>query len=507
MSHRHGQADAPRSLKGRGAATVLIAVYVAFAVWFVSNTAGAALRTEVADLTYPVVGLLVCHQAWRAHVHATAARARSGWALFAAAMAARALADGCWFWVEAVRHQQPFPSIADIGYTASYLLMFVAVWTLGAPRRGLDRRSLALDLATVVAGSFVLVWYLLLDQITSLPTHLLQEVLAVGYPVGDGLLVMASAALLLRRPSWLSPRALALLIGGLIAWAAADVVWTRLSLGDNYTGGDWIDLFWLGAMVCWGLAADTTRRAVEPSTRALPMVRVEQLVPLAGVAMGYGALLTQLDNARFRELGVGILGCLVLGVLLAARQSAVKRDHVALLARYYELATVDALTGLLRREALIEAADRLLVRAQQSGSSVAVLMIDVDRFKQVNDQFGHAAGDAVLMTVSHLCRELRRDSDVVGRFGGDELIAVLPGIDQRAGLVVAGRLIEAVAKRPTMVGGSPVPVTLSIGATDSGGDEPLIAVLARADDALYRAKANGRGVAVGYRQEPVTSGT
>jgi diguanylate cyclase (GGDEF)-like protein len=132
-------------------------------------------------------------------------------------------------------------------------------------------------------------------------------------------------------------------------------------------------------------------------------------------------------------------------------------------------------------------------------------MIDVDRFKQVNDAFGHAAGDAVLMTVAELCRSVRRAGDVMGRFGGDELIAILPGTDEQAALGLAHRLIRAVSARPTVIDGHQVPVTLSIGAADSGGDEPLIAVLARADAALYRAKAFGRGVAVGYLEETTTT--
>ena len=485
--------------------SALLVVYVAFVVWFFTNDATTMRQTAVADLTYVVVGVLVTWLAWAAHVHASALRARRGWALFAAAMGARVLADVSWFWIEVVEHGEPFPSVADVGYAASYLLMFAAVWSLGAPRRGLDRRSLALDLTTVVAGSFVLVWYLLLDEITRSSNPFLQQVLAIGYPVGDGLLLMACAALLLRRPEWLSTRALAVLIAGLLLWASADIAWTTLSLGDNYVGGDWLDLVWLGAIVCWGVAADTTRRDVESRTRALPLVRVEQLVPLVGVAMGYGTLVAKLDDARFASFGVAVLGSLLIGLLLAARQSAVKRDHVALLARYYELATIDDLTRLLRRDALIVEADRALVHAKNSNSPVSVLMIDVDRFKQVNDAYGHAAGDAVLMTVSELCRGVRRAGDVMGRFGGDELIAVLPGTDEHAALGVAQRLIQAVAARPTVIDGHHVPVTLSIGVADSGGDEPLLALLARADAALYRAKAGGRGVAVGYHEQQTPS--
>jgi diguanylate cyclase (GGDEF)-like protein len=102
------------------------------------------------------------------------------------------------------------------------------------------------------------------------------------------------------------------------------------------------------------------------------------------------------------------------------------------------------------------------------------------------------------MTVARLSLEVRRDHDVIGRFGGDEIVALLPGTDQEAAVGLAQRLIDAVATQPTTISGNIVPVTLSIGVADSGGDEPLLALLARADDALYKAKAAGRGIVVGY---------
>jgi hypothetical protein len=127
-----------RQLSGRLPASLsaVVLVYVAFVVWFLTNDATTTQQTAVADLTYVVVGVLVTWLAWAAHVHSSAPRACRGWALFAAAMGARVLADASWFWLEVIKHQEPFPSVADVGYLSSYLLMFAAVWILGAPPDG-----------------------------------------------------------------------------------------------------------------------------------------------------------------------------------------------------------------------------------------------------------------------------------------------------------------------------------------------------------------------------------
>jgi diguanylate cyclase (GGDEF)-like protein len=481
---------------------LLLSTYAAFVAWFLVNDASDWARTAVADAAYPLVALAVAGLAWTARVRVAHTRARRGWALFAAAMAARALADAAWFWIEAIRHAEPFPSVADVGYVTSYLLMFVAVWMLGAPRRGLDRRSLALDLAIVATGASILVWFLLLDEIISTTQGVLQQILAIGYPVADGLLLTATAALLLRRPQWLPTKSLSILAVGLVSWAAADITWTSLSLGSGYSGGDWLDLVWLGAMVCLGGSAFLAHDDGTSLAPPLPNIRMEQFVPLAGVAMGYAVLATKIAQSPFRSVGILTLGSLVLSALLAARQSSVKRDHVALLARYHDLATYDSLTGLLRRDVLLEHAERAIARAGERGEPVGVLMIDIDHFKQVNDAHGHATGDAVLEAISRLANALRSGNDAIGRVGGDELTAVLPGADEAAALRIAQRLIVSVAREPMNVHGIPVSVTLSIGVSDSLGHEPFSAVLDRADQALYRAKSSGRGVAMGFRSDP-----
>lgn len=186
--------------------------------------------------------------------------------------------------------------------------------------------------------------------------------------------------------------------------------------------------------------------------------------------------------------------------LLARLSSAlrVKRLSDELRTRNAELERVsrtDGLTGLLNRRAVEELLHAQLAHAARHDLPLSVLMVDLDEFKKVNDTFGHAAGDRVLVEVSARLRAFLREGDHFGRWGGEEFLAVLPLTAGPAALLLAERLCDTVAAHPVLLpDGTLLPVGVSIGACGSTRDEE--ALLRRADDALYRAKATGRGRAV-----------
>jgi len=184
---------------------------------------------------------------------------------------------------------------------------------------------------------------------------------------------------------------------------------------------------------------------------------------------------------------------------LRARVAAavrLKRLQDSLLARNRELAEesrTDALTGLPNRRALDEELARVASAAARHGHPYVVAVVDVDHFKAVNDTWGHDAGDAVLAAVAGALRTTLRTEDVVGRWGGEEFVVVLPMTPLDGGLVVIERLREQVAAVVVPVGPGGLEhcrVTVSAGCTASAG--PVAAALRLADDALYRAKAAGR---------------
>lgn len=153
----------------------------------------------------------------------------------------------------------------------------------------------------------------------------------------------------------------------------------------------------------------------------------------------------------------------------------------------------DALTGLLNRRAMQAALEEQVQRSRRLGEPFAVLMLDADHFKTINDVQGHAAGDRALQHLGTLLAAQMRDIDRVGRWGGEEFLVLLPGAALAQAREAAERLRERVQSLPLRWQDQAVPLTLSAGASQwsEAGDE-LDALLARADAALYRAKAAGR---------------
>jgi diguanylate cyclase (GGDEF)-like protein len=160
------------------------------------------------------------------------------------------------------------------------------------------------------------------------------------------------------------------------------------------------------------------------------------------------------------------------------------------------LATVDPLTGIFNRRRFTEELDRELERSKRLGVTGALLSIDLDDFKDINDTYGHAAGDEVLVTVAGLLQAEMRSYSVVSRFGGDEFVILLPGADRESGLKVANRLLETLAATQVPVGSETVTVRMSIGVACYPDDGvTAAAVLRAADAAMYTSKRDGRGCA------------
>lgn len=155
-------------------------------------------------------------------------------------------------------------------------------------------------------------------------------------------------------------------------------------------------------------------------------------------------------------------------------------------------AGIDPLTGLATRGELLSRLRRMQARAALTGSQLAVAFCDIDDFKAVNDELGHAAGDDLLRQLASRVRESVRAGDVVARFGGDELVVVLDPVPDPLGAVSAAEKVRRAVAEPVTVGGSQVRVAVSIGVTlVVDGEDPQIC-LNRADTAMYQAKKQGR---------------
>lgn len=162
------------------------------------------------------------------------------------------------------------------------------------------------------------------------------------------------------------------------------------------------------------------------------------------------------------------------------------------------LASTDTLTGLPNRGSFFATAMAEMAQARRSGTPLSLLMVDIDHFKQINDNWGHQTGDKALKLFAALCMQRLRDEDSIGRLGGEEFGILLPGCDEETAMKAAVRLCDAVADAGADLLGTHGPhLTVSIGVTEIKPAElNLDAAIARADSALYIAKRGGRNRAV-----------
>ncbi len=185
--------------------------------------------------------------------------------------------------------------------------------------------------------------------------------------------------------------------------------------------------------------------------------------------------------------------------LLAVMTSRLRQQNRLL----NELATTDPLTGIANRRVLLDACENMFALSRRTDTELSVLMLDLDRFKLVNDTHGHRAGDAVLCHIAGLLKATLRGTDVLGRWGGEEFLMLAPGTGREGALQLAERILNAIRHSPAITSVGPLSITASIGiATLSRDDASTLGLIERADQALYAAKTSGRDRAIAHENNP-----
>jgi two-component system cell cycle response regulator len=170
------------------------------------------------------------------------------------------------------------------------------------------------------------------------------------------------------------------------------------------------------------------------------------------------------------------------------------RRIIALEDSRLKMANTDNLTQLWNRKKIVEILEEELNRNHREGKSVGAVMLDIDRFKEINDTHGHVTGDTVLIEVASRLKKSLRNYDQIGRYGGDEFLIVLPGLSKVHGRTIGERLLNAVSKEAIQTEASSLKVSISIGMTisDMSTRPSATQVIKDSDQALYQAKQAGR---------------
>lgn len=166
--------------------------------------------------------------------------------------------------------------------------------------------------------------------------------------------------------------------------------------------------------------------------------------------------------------------------------------NISMFERIQHQARTDGLTGLVNHKAFYEVLERELWRSKRYGEQISLIMVDVDNLKQVNDTFGHRAGDRVIMEVSRRIRESIRQIDTAARYGGDEFAVILPNTSLTDASVVAERMVANVSASPIVWRKDEIPISISVGLGQYGPDDSPDDIASKSDKALYAAKQSGK---------------
>jgi diguanylate cyclase (GGDEF)-like protein len=330
------------------------------------------------------------------------------------------------------------------------------------------------------------------------PSHAAMLIGAVGTNASGPVLALALAQL--ARARWLTP-----------LFAATGIVVSTMALAIAHVAGDvWFGRIYaaLGVMNALLLVSVVWNFLLQPRLWSERIAGVALLLYLASWVLRFVETLRYEGPPLAHLLYVPVYQQPLFGMLYAILPQLMSTlilniINARLSSRLHTMATTDELTGLLARNAMREVADGLLARRAYSQQELAVLMLDLDHFKAINDKHGHAAGDAVLQHAAAALRAAVRADTWVGRQGGEEFVVLLRVANLETAHAVAERLRVTLAKTPCALAGTgPIAITASFGVALVAAGESFDAALKRADEALYRAKREGRNrVEVSFAEE------
>ena len=491
----NGSVSGPPRSAARGWRAVAILAIVIYLVFMAGSAVAIAShlpRGGPAGLCILVFSISGLGLGWWAVKRSADPRTRSAWIWIAASCTMLSL-SGVLF--GAFPGGASFPRPGDVARLLVVPLLLTGLLRLPTRTGGsqVGRLKLALDAGAVAVAATIFLWYFQVGPMVTAPGADLRRILAAtAYPLGDVILVFGVAVVLTRGVSIVNRRPMLLLATAMVPWMAGDVY-----LGYSQAHADpragyvpgWELLAFLTAHFLLAAAAFVQCRHGATNGDLVERVSVRRVSKLPYVAVGSGFLLMLFVVAREQVLypwgGMVVCTTLLTGIVVARQVIAQRENHI--------MAVTDGLTGLANRTRLHQALSLALARGERSGHTTAVLLTDLNGFKQINDTLGHEAGDKLLIAFGEMLRRSILGADVAGRLGGDEFAVVLHNIGTAANAEAVVRRIIQEAATPVMVGDTVLQIHGSIGiALGRPGEIGLDELIHRADVAMYQAKAQSR---------------
>jgi two-component system, cell cycle response regulator len=477
---------------GLGAAWSL-AYFTATRLVSPSGTSGTILGDIVYPLAEATAGAMLV---WAGRRASGATRRFFWWMALSTAMGL--CGDVTWALLVIVEHEPPSPSVADVTYLASIAAIFPALYAqFGSPLR--RSRDLLDSSMVVLLLAYVAISMVLRPQLAGGLTR------AALVPVIESVLLLMAgvwAIVVALTAPVRPPLGVRLVSVGIVIQATSWLVYAYAVTVRGVADGSWIYTGWQisWAVMIAGAAATLLLRSRDAVRTRL--MSSSPWVATAGLLALIGAIFVHSDVLRSSpgEVIVAALGL----VILLGRLHLTVRDRGRLATQMHSLAETDALTGIPNRRAFERRLQQAAADTLAGGAPVGILVIDVDRFKMVNDGYGHPVGDEVLRQVTARVAASLRPTDTLARIGGEEFGVIAPGTTADSLPDLAERCHNAVSAYPIVVEGATIPVTLSVGGACMPGHAVHVDELMRvADRALYEAKDAGRNqVHVGGESAP-----
>lgn len=502
-----------------------ISIYYAWILFSDSNERTFVLVENLISWLAPIVACVTLFIVSRQLV----GKNRLFWLLLSLGAFSYAIAEGISVYSFNVLHKEPsYPGWPDVFYFFQIFFYLAAVVYQFKQKKEISYEiKFMFDIMIIITVSTALSWHFLIQYLLTEASSPMLLVVFIGYPIGDLLMLFGAISFYISFSYLLPTRVLALIITGLIFMVFADTAYLYSTVTDTYRSGILYAPLWSLSLLLVALAG---LNALDPlpknglqatSTRAHERISIRMLLPYLSLLLLFTIMLVE---QKENMMGL-IAGAFVAAVLIITRQVFTLRDNRRLLFNYDQLTSIlehkieqrtvevtskneqlekavkqmehmayhDVLTNLPNRRLFVEKVENSIAVAKQNGQKLAVVFIDLDRFKNINDTFGHEFGDLLLQAFSQKILANLRPIDTISRQGGDEFTLFLADIHLKTDVIPIIRRLQSDFAKPMNINGQELPISMSIGIAmyPEDGETPS-ELLKHADSAMYSAKAKGK---------------